>query len=290
MNANFESVASESRRFDPASVAEAAEKAIERFKDIGIRVHSESRLPAARRTMEATVGLRSFDPANRARADEIADATLTIFDLFKIAECAVEGAEQARIDKIKLALAGRIDDRRGRSCPSRSAQFELVLGSWISTSGRGVSLGEPDLIAMLETGAFGIAAKRLASRSMIVARTREAIDQIESSGRIGIVALNLDRIVRDDLVEAFPRTPEGGILDAIPELLAERREWRRPMALGRICVARKFRWIESGSTPGLTLGGHLWVEPWVEQTRPELKVMQDLNNLMQGILRAATDI
>jgi hypothetical protein len=248
-------------------------------------------LPVARQTIQSTIGRRSFDPANRAHADEIADASVTIFDLFTMAHCVVEGTvEEARIDKYRQALSGNPRGNGKKHCAARDTQFEMVLGSWITLAGRAVSLGEPDLLARFETGEYGIAAKRIESRKKIRENTKKAIKQIEKAGKPGIVALNLDQVVRDPVVASHLTNPDGGILDALPELHVGESEFRHPDVLARNCVARKFRWIESGETPGLAVLGHLLVEPWVDASVPERRVSDDLNKLMLEIIEVATSI
>lgn len=128
-------------------------------------------------------------------------------------------------EKLRRALPTLLS---GPSVPSdqpngeapRNLQFELFLAAQLAHSGFTVALQEPDIVFVHDTDAIGVAAKRPISRTQIVRRVREAVDQLEASGGVGLVALCLDRL----LPEPDPYVAAGSVtaLDDAAQTLLQR--------------------------------------------------------------------
>jgi hypothetical protein len=274
------------------SVVRAAKETIARLESVGIAVSKSSRLPTSQRLIERSHDRRAPDPENRLQADAIADALLTIMDFFLIAHTvAPNHAPDDQVSKIRVALSGAPKETDHSSTLARDIQFELVLGAWIAKSGGRVHLAEPDLRMFLVDDYIGIAAKRVSSGRKIEKRMRAAINQIKSSRRCGVIALNLDRVVRGIGVQSRPCRETHGILDDVPGLYpVKKRLLDEPLVMGRLCVARGFTWVENEPFAGLAMSGDLKVESWLGNTLPEQKVTSALASIMKGITKAATEI
>ncbi|MGC4074806.1 MAG: hypothetical protein QM760_20340 [Nibricoccus sp.] len=86
-----------------------------------------------------------------------------------------------------LAVPASISDKS----KGRDTQFELYVAARMRMAGLGVQRQEPDLLCQHDGITFGIAAKRIKSRSKLLTRISEARDQIIKSGFPGFIALDL---------------------------------------------------------------------------------------------------
>ena len=101
----------------------------------------------------------------------------------------------------------------------RDTQIELYIAAVCKNAGMQVELDEPDIIAGLGGQRYGLAVKRLKSRSKFGRRFRDAADQIEKSGLPGFIVL--------DVRQAF--NPENKKVQATDDKLQAdfRQKWQR---------------------------------------------------------------
>lgn len=120
----------------------------------------------------------------------------TAWEFFLIARGALLcGGPSSPFTATKLSeIVVGTDGKEGRSTLARNTQFELLLASRFCLGGVPVWPGEPDLIINVLGEPIGVAAKRLTSLTHEALRKRiaQAVEQIERSGRRGLVALNLE--------------------------------------------------------------------------------------------------
>jgi hypothetical protein len=96
------------------------------------------------------------------------------------------------INTLRRSYGGVLDPASEQGAQARDAQFELWLGSWFGMGGRPARSEEPDLIVPFWFRWYGVAAKRVRSRSKILTRVKEASEQICRNRDRGFVAVSLD--------------------------------------------------------------------------------------------------
>lgn len=87
-----------------------------------------------------------------------------------------------------------IPARDSTHTPARDAQFELYVAARLSRGNISVTKGEPDIICNMDGFKFTVAAKRLKSKESLVARIKDARDQIIKAQLPGIIAVDLSQL------------------------------------------------------------------------------------------------
>jgi hypothetical protein len=97
------------------------------------------------------------------------------------------------IDKLNLIIGGR-EATEGRDSRARDAQFELYVAGMLTLASLDVRGGEPDLKFQYGYEIVGVAAKRIRSTepNQVRRNVSLAVDQIDTSGLRGWLAINLD--------------------------------------------------------------------------------------------------
>lgn len=88
---------------------------------------------------------------------------------------------------LRLSYLGGLDPAQPatKADKARDAQFELWLGSWFTMGGRPVQALEPDLRVSFWFQWYGVAAKRVRSRSKIMERVKYAACQVQKHTKQG---------------------------------------------------------------------------------------------------------
>ena len=104
-------------------------------------------------------------------------------------------------DRIVLDLLQRLasgsehpDDEL--DAPAREAQYQSYLGTLMRQSGLPARHGKPDLVATWRNEEFFVEAKRPTSVKRFDDRLRDAVHQVRTLARPGIIAVSLDQLVR----------------------------------------------------------------------------------------------
>lgn len=168
------------------------------------------------------------------------------------------------------ALLGGPDVIEGRKTIARDTQFELYIAANLRLGGVEVRGGEPDVRFKLGYERFGIAAKRISSADLGQLRRHatKAAHQIETTGRRGFIAINLDSRFAATRVEQERSVLLGefdAVFDSVNELLPEltelphvagvmvfgyATEWVfSDQHLPRILIAAPFRWLGWSNDP-----------------------------------------
>lgn len=93
-------------------------------------------------------------------------------------------------------LSGSDVEGEDRNPLARNTQFELYVRAMMVMGDVPVRLAEPDLQIRYVDLEVGVAAKRVRSMSQLMKRIDEAVGQIETSAMSGIVAVNVDLILK----------------------------------------------------------------------------------------------
>ena len=212
---------------------------IRRLTEIGAGPPPNSRLHQALEVLSRLSNSAALRVPGSKERRLIAEAQRMTFEFWMIANTLHPKLVRNRSVHRKLhkAYGGPIDpmslDLRGQA--ARDYQHELWLGSWFAMGGRPTMPAEPDLNVTLWFEWYGVAAKRVRSRSKILERVREAASQIRKHSEHGIIALSLDnyshrRGRRADGVEAGDRFFKGmSELDVAEDWLTKHAPWVKVM-------------------------------------------------------------
>jgi len=190
----------------------------------------------------------------------LAEATRTIFETYWIARAL--GGRNGRPDndltnRLARMLSGPDlpDDENENSSRPRNTQFELFVGAWLTSGGVPVTLGEPDLVAVIVGEEVGVAAKRIRSRSKILRRVVEAADQVEARTGVGLVVVNVDAFL-DELPAIQDPEKLGQQFDrAVPEYQrALEALTKRPAIRGLMALGTRVGWAPDADPPRLDMG------------------------------------
>lgn len=182
--------------------AEWAIDRLERF--LGIKVPANSRLPSAARLLDdVQENRRPLSLEDPDLLEEVHDATRTIWEQFLIVHQIMQRPKRTRLRgdenaKLEMMLSGHPIERLDKNPLARNTQFELFVAAMLRVGGLDVSFEEPDLrMQFLRNESIGVAAKRLGAAGKLERRVKGAVEQIERSEIRGLVALNLDVLMRD---------------------------------------------------------------------------------------------
>jgi len=151
------------------------------------------------------------------------------------------------LDKIETMLSGAGTDDEDQNPLARNTQFELYVGAMLIMGNVPTWLAEPDLRADYLGLEIGIAAKRVQSAKQLKKRMKDAVGQIRDSGLPGVVALNLDVLLRNagagDL-DTEQLAERLAAIEEVDKLLSAEEE-----VIGSLVFARDATWQFSGEKP-----------------------------------------
>jgi len=176
------------------TLSEAIEFVMAAVREHGVELPARSRLDEMRRVFLDEDGrpTRTVDP-DEPRLRIAQEALRDISLLEPIFETLVAVSVPDRTSKIKELLGDAVIPRaHQRSAAGRDLQAELFVAATCVKGGMGnVSLDEPDVRAELEGQQLGISVKRLKNASRLDDNLRKASAQIESSGLLGVVFVDI---------------------------------------------------------------------------------------------------
>ncbi|MFN0131993.1 MAG: hypothetical protein ACKVW3_05615 [Phycisphaerales bacterium] len=97
--------------------------------------------------------------------------------------------------KLQIALGG--SEVPAKPEQARDHMFELGIAAALRESGLSPEPAEPDILVKLDGLTLGIACKVLYSRKNVAKQISRARDQIVSSGRPGIIAIDISKLIHD---------------------------------------------------------------------------------------------
>lgn len=234
----------------PTAQIAAADWARDRLAEFGIRIPPGNRLQRAKTLLEnVNASSAAFTVANDL-LDRVTEAQWTIIELYIITRSL--GSPTRSLDvrisrKLEEMLSGSdsyVDDRNPLA---RNTQFELYVAAAFTMGDVPVTLGEPDLLFDYLGTQCGLAAKRVRSIRQAPRRANEAANQLRAAGLRGVVAVNVDVLLKGgesapDPTMTFPERLE--VVQQIEARMSERPEVVATMTFGRDCI-----WLLGGPRP-----------------------------------------
>lgn len=170
---------------------------VEFLREAGVRIPQTGRL---QRYLKQLARMRSLKPGDDLpkgfRLEEVHRGMLELDELAFIARQLSRAPEVIgwrRLMSQTMAGGPRPSEERSH-IRARDVQFELHVASMFRLGGYDVTLEEPDVVVDTSWGSVGIAAKRPRSAANLDNVFKDADDQIERSGRQGIVAVDISYV------------------------------------------------------------------------------------------------
>lgn len=238
-------------RFGASGFIAAEEWTRKRLHEFGVPQPSGNRLSKAgaliRDVNERKVVL---NPDDDNTLYQVTEAQWTIFEQYIVARGLGKPGRPLSgvlVAKLETMLSGANTEDEDRNPLARNTQFELYTGATLIMGHVPTRLDEPDLRVDYLGLDVGVSAKRVRSAKQLMKRAREAVEQIENSGTLGIVALNVDVLLK----AVGTGTADTHQLD---ERLAGLREVddllvRHEAVLGSLVFARDAEWHFGGERP-----------------------------------------
>ena len=251
------SVQSETRRIPtgPSAQVAAADWTRERLAAFAVPLPPGNRLGRAKALLEDINARRVvLTEADDALLERVNEAQWTIIEQYIIARALGRPGRQLsreHLRKLEEMLSGADTPEAERNPLARNTQFELYAAASFTMGDVAVTLGEPDLIFDYHGAPLGLAAKRVQSFRQAPRRAREAADQIAASRRPGVVAVNVDVLLRRSDIGPGPEATLAERLQVVQEIertMAERPEVLATMTFGRDCI-----WDFSAERPSVQL-------------------------------------
>jgi hypothetical protein len=108
--------------------------------------------------------------------------------------------ESEKTSYLKKLLSGTLDFFERKKSKAKSALWELEIWSWLLKKTQNARLGEPDITVNYAGSRIGIACKKLYSERHVQNVLSEAVKQIEKGFEFGIVAINIDDLLPENVV------------------------------------------------------------------------------------------
>lgn len=180
----------------------------------------------------------------------VTEAQWTIFEQYIVARGLGEPGRAlsgAQLAKLETMLSGADTENKDLNPLARNTQFELYTGATMTMGDVPTRIGEPDLRVDYLGLDVGVAAKRVRSAKQLVKRAKEAVEQIKSSGTPGIVALNVDVLLKaigSGTADTEQLDERLAVLNEVDELLMQ-----HDAVLGSLVFARDAAWQFGAERP-----------------------------------------
>lgn len=243
----------------------AAEWTQERLQGLGVALPAGARFAKANALIrKANAGKVVLVENDECTLHQLTEAHWTIFEYYIIAR-AIRSPEHALsrelLKKLEAMVSGAETEDEDRNPLARNTQFELYTAATLTMGGVQTQLAEPDLHVDYLGMTVGIAAKRVRSAKQLLRRAKDAVEQIKSSGLPGIVALNVDVLLKRAGV-APPWTDQFSerltALKGVDNELSRHHE-----VLGSLVIARDAIWQFSRNVPEFhsSVKHRFWIYP-----------------------------
>lgn len=231
-------------RFGASGFIAAAEWTRERLQEFGVPQPTGNRLTKAEALIRDVNDRKIIlAPADDHTLYIVTEALWTILEQYIVARGLGRPGRPlsgAQLAKLETMLSGADTEDEDRNPLARNTQFELYTGATLTMGDVPTRLAEPDLRVDYLGLQVGVAAKRVRSAKQLINRAKEAVEQIKSSGVPGMVAFNVDVLLK----ESGTGTPDKEQLD---ERLAGLKEVddllsQHDAVLGSLAFARDAAW------------------------------------------------
>ena len=240
----------------PSASIAGAERAIDRYRKLGIRQSPGNRLQQARELLAQFAGRNApLDSEDEELLHRIVESTQTCFEHYLIARST--GTSSGKLlpeleRKLEESLTGAEVAEDEVNSPGRDTQFELFVRAFLVMGGVSVWIAEPDLRFQYNGREVGLAAKRVKGPKKLRRRFKDAVDQIEGTGHSGFVAVNADLLVRCLGSEGNAAELGARFQDRLDALKRIDEEFvSRPLVMGRLVFGTDAIWHLGEGQPTL---------------------------------------
>ena len=177
---------------------------------LGIAVHTGSRVDFLEQQLKKFAHVKQ-DDLQRKGFDWISftEGMRDIHELDFICRALADKASEQMKQLLGTAVTGAVLHHRDQNPSARNIQFQLFVSAVFERSGLPVSLTEPDIIFRCNGSEYGIAAKRILSRTQLEKRLKEGKSQLDKAGLKGIIAVCFDRLLPQKAARAIYSSEEG---------------------------------------------------------------------------------
>ncbi len=170
------------------TLAEAAEDVVRRIESLGVRCEANSRFRRGK-TIFAKGFIEPDDPDHAAAIESIRDVRVMHFALCELMGKVPDDILRGKVRRvIKDECSPRNESDKS---PGRDIQAELHVAAVCANAGMQPAIEEPDVMCHVQNECFGIAVKRLKSRSQFEKKFRKGAGQIRQAGIKGIIAMDM---------------------------------------------------------------------------------------------------
>lgn len=234
----------------PSGQIAAAEWTRERLAQFGIPFPPGNRLQRARALLEDVNAKRIAITNDDALLERLTEAQWTIIEQYIITRSLGRPGRELsaeRLRKLEEMLSGADIPGTDRNHLARNTQFELYVSALFTMGDVPVALSEPDLVFDYLGRPCGLAAKRVRSFRQAPRRADEAAEQIRTARLLGVVAVNVDVLLKTSPHLPGPEATLAERLQVVEQIesrMADRKEVVATMTFGRDCV-----WDLNGPRP-----------------------------------------
>ena len=182
--------------------------------------------------------------------DRVTEAQWTVIEQYIVARSLGRPGRRLNPDQLRNLnemLSGTDTPEADRNPLARNIQFELYVGAFFTMGDVPVLIEEPDLSFDYCGARCGVAAKRVRSFQHAPRRADEGADQIAAARMRGVVAVNVDVLLKISPDVPDPEATLGERLEVVRQVearMAEREEVVATMFVGRDCI-----WEFDGARP-----------------------------------------
>jgi len=209
----------------------ATGEVLKQLAHLGITPNPASRLPRAERCLSKCLrDSAGIMPSDHQEFERVCEAVRDVYMFKRILLHPVRKGGEKSLERLRTAASGGATTplEESANTSARDAQAELFAAATLVAHGvDSVDLDEPDVVFRIAAQRFGVAVKRVKGESSVDDRVRKAADQVESSGRPGIVWLEGTRLINQPNQRIVKPCTEGEfavIANRVLDYLNE--EWR----------------------------------------------------------------
>jgi hypothetical protein len=240
--------------FGPSALIDTVSWTEARLATFGIPIPAGNRLLRARKMLEDVQARRLILSAtDDALLNRVTEAQWTIVEQYFATRAL--GRPGRRLSdthrrKLEEMLSGTDTPEDDRNHLARNTQFELYIAALFTMGDLPCVLEEPDLRFEHLGRPHGVAAKRVRSFRKAAKNALKAADQVLASGLPGVVAVNVDVLLKTSATLPGPDTTLAdclAVVEKIERLMSEREHVVATMTVGRECT-----WDFSGTRPAVS--------------------------------------
>lgn len=170
------------------TLREAATYVYETVESLGFDATRSSRLARMKRVFKKKGFIKETDPEFGLACEALRDIAILEFSFDQLVPVLSPEVLQS---KVALIVKDGIFPQDSPRTPGRDTQTELYVAAVCQAAGLSPVFAEPDVVVSTASGRYGLAVKRVKNMKQLEKRFRDAASQIQRSGMIGFIVLDL---------------------------------------------------------------------------------------------------